>query len=145
MFSDASDVWGDEVLKLHNETRVEHNAPHLTSSDGCYASAREQADACQASGDLASGHVDGPSGQHGQNVSMGSPHPGSSRRLPDVRGAMAAASGVSARFRQSFVQPPAVAPLDLESCSDNPGDDPIESFGSSEEDIFGPDGVDEID
>lgn len=71
----ASSAWKADSLKAHNELRERHGAPPLTWSDECYAAAKRQADACQASGCLAHGNTEGPSGRHGQNAFFAMPAP----------------------------------------------------------------------
>jgi len=60
--------WQQDVVDAHNNFRKEHGSDNLTWSDGCYANAKKQADACQAKGSMFHGTMEGPSGRHGQNI-----------------------------------------------------------------------------
>lgn len=73
---DVREEWKQATLDAHNVRRALHGSPDLTWSDECYIEAKKQADACQAKSSLFHGHLEGPSGRHGQNAYWSS-RPGS--------------------------------------------------------------------
>lgn len=60
--------WKKATLDEHNVRRRLHGAKPLAWSNECYLEAKKQANACQARGSLFHGHLNGPSGRHGQNA-----------------------------------------------------------------------------
>mmetsp|Transcript_40893 Transcript_40893/g.73447 ORF Transcript_40893/g.73447 Transcript_40893/m.73447 type:complete len:679 (+) Transcript_40893:68-2104(+) len=68
--AEVSEAWKNEVLEAHNDLRASRGAPPVAWSDECYIYAKMQVDDCEFHNSRFRGYLDGPSGRHGQNVSV---------------------------------------------------------------------------
>jgi hypothetical protein len=63
-----SESWIENALNVTNGLREFHSAPPLEWSEECFEAAKRQANLCQEKGKLFADNLQGPSGQHGQNL-----------------------------------------------------------------------------